>query len=221
MGHALSGTQYTDAEGPSEAGALWAFFSHYTLGSTSRRCAEVKGSGASVSSGESQASAPSGTTPVTSVQQTASPANTLTAYRNEVSIAYLPTSGACFTPVQNTSGCLAYSAVALKAAGATPGGEVTVGGFNFRWPDTSSGQRDSMSPAGQTIPVTAPLGTNTVAILGAAEQGQTTSASYTVVDVHYTSARNGQDTDVQELSIPDWSGLIADAARRLYQRPVQ
>jgi hypothetical protein len=212
MGHALSGTQYTDAAGPSEAGALWAFFSHYTLKSTSRRCAEVKGSQAGASSGDSHASVPSGTTPVTSVQQTAAPANTLKAYRNEVSIAYLPTSGACFTPVQNTSGCLAYSSVALQAAGATPGGEVTVGGFDFQWPDTSSEQPDSVSPAGQTVPVKAPVGTNIVAILGAAEQGQTTSSSYTVVDLHYASARNGRDTDFQEVSFPDWSGLIADAA---------
>jgi poly(3-hydroxybutyrate) depolymerase len=212
MGHALSGTQYTDAEGPSEAGALWAFLSRYTLRSTSRPCAEVGGSRADTSHSESPTEhAPTGPTPASPgarVQQAASPANTLKAYRNEVSIAYLPTSGACFNYLASTPGCLAYSSAALQAAGAAPGTEVSVGGFDFQWPDTSSGQPDSASPAGQTIPVHAPPGTNTVAILGAAEQGQTTSASYTVVDLHYSSGRNGQDTDFQEVLFPNWDGLL-------------
>ena len=183
MGHALSGTQVTDPEGPSEAAAAWAFLSHYTLGSTSRRCAEVSGSDPSV---EPESVSP--TPAVTTVQQTeAQPANTLAAHRNEVSIAYLPTSGACVSHVQNTAGCLAYSSVALQAAGATPGSEVTVGGFKFQWPDTSSGQPDSVSPSGQMIPVDAPLGTNTVAILGAAEQALTTAPAYTVVELRYAT----------------------------------
>jgi hypothetical protein len=147
--------------------------------------------------------------PATTVRQAAAqPANTLAAYRNQVSIAYLPTSGACFNYVAATPGCLAYSSVALQAAGAAPGGEVTVGGFKFQWPDSTSGQPDSVAPAGQTIPITAPLGTNTVAILGASEQGQTTGLSSTVVELHYAGAQDGTETTVQEVSFPNWDGLV-------------
>ena len=85
---------------------------------------------------------------------------------------------------------------------------MTVGGFNFQWPNTASGQPDSVSPAGQTIPVEAPLGTNAVAILGAAEQRQTTGPSATVVELRYAGAQDGTDTTVQELAFPNWDGLI-------------
>jgi poly(hydroxyalkanoate) depolymerase family esterase len=203
---------YTDPKGPSASEASWAFFSHYTLKSTSRRCAQVKGPRTGAGSGDSLTAVPAGTTATTGVQQAAQPVNTLAAYRNQVSIAYLPTSGACFSPVAATPGCVAYSSVALQAAGATPGSEVTVGGFNFQWPNTASGQPDSVSPAGETIPVTAPVGTNALAILGAAQQGGTTGPASTVVDLHYASTRNGPDTDVQEVSFPNWDGLVVDGS---------
>ena len=209
MGHALSGTQYTDSQGPSEAAAAWAFLSHYTLHSTSRRCAQGSGSDPSV---EPESVSPEPAGPASTVQQaSAQPANTLAAYRNQVSIAYLPTSGACVSHVQNTAGCRAYSSVAWQEAGVTPGSEVTVGGFKFQWPDTSSGQPDSVSPAGQTIPVNAPVGTNTVAILGAAEQGLTTAPADTVVELHYAGAHDGSDNSVLETEFPNWDGLIAGA----------
>jgi poly(hydroxyalkanoate) depolymerase family esterase len=208
MGHALSGTQLTDPQGPSEAAAAWAFLSHYTLRSTSRKCAQVSGNDPSVEP-DSFGSTPAGS--ATTVQQTtAQPANTLTAYRNQVSIAYLPTSGACVSHVQNTPGCRAYSSEALQAAGATPGSELAVGGFKFQWPDTSSGRPDSVSPAGQTIPVNASLGTNTVAILGAAEQGLTTAPAFTVVELHYATGTGSGD--VREVTFSNWDGLISGAA---------
>jgi poly(hydroxyalkanoate) depolymerase family esterase len=208
-------SQYTDPKGPSASAASWAFFSHFTLKSTGRPCADVKGSRGGASSGgsvvEGASANPTMTGHATGIQQaTAQPVNTLTAYRNRVSIAYRPTSGACFSSVAATSGCLAYSSVALQAAGATPGNVVTVGGFDFQWPNTLSGQPDSVSPAGQTIPVNAPLGTNTVAILGAAQQGLTSGPSSTVVDLHYaTPDCNGEDADVGEVSFPNWSGLVS------------
>ena len=210
MGHALSGTEYTDSEGPSEAGALWAFLSRYTLRSTSRKCAEVKGPPAGAGGGDSITAVPADTTTATGVQQAAQPVNTLAGYRNQVSIAYLPTSGACVSHVQNTGGCRAYSSVALQEAGVTPGGEVSVGGFKFQWPDTSSGQPDSVSPAGQTIPVNAPLGTNTVAILGAAEQGTTTAVAATVIELHYATGQEDSGT-LFEVIIPNWDGLLSGA----------
>jgi poly(hydroxyalkanoate) depolymerase family esterase len=203
---------YTDPKGPSASAASWAFFSHYTLRSTSRRCAEVRGSPAGASTGDALTAGPAGNAAPAGVQQAAQPVNTLAAYRNQVSIAYLPTSGACFSHVAATPGCLAYSSVALQAAGVTPGSEVTVGGFKFQWPNTASGQADSVSPAGQTIPVTAPPGTNTLAILGAAEQRGNTGPSSTVVDLHYASTRGRQDTDVEELSLPNWDGLVVNGS---------
>ena len=198
-------------QGAERVEASWAFFSHYTLKSTRRRCADVGGSRVAVPRLDAASGSP--TLTATTVQQaTAQPVNTLAAYRNRVSIAYLPTSGACFSPVAATPGCLAYSAVALQAAGATPGGEVTVGGFKFQWPNTASGQPDSVSPAGQTIRVNAPAGTNTLAILGAAEQGGTTGPASTVIDLHYASAHGGTDTDVQEVSFPNWDGLVVNGS---------
>jgi poly(hydroxyalkanoate) depolymerase family esterase len=203
---------YTDPKGPSASEASWQFFAHYTLKSTSRPCAEVKGSRTGAGSGDSLTAVPAGTTATTGVQQAAHPVNTLAAYRNQVSIAYLPTSGACFSPVAATPGCLAYSSVALQAAGATPGSGVTVGGFKFQWPNTTSGQPDSLSPAGKTIAVSAPVGTNTLAILGAAQQGGTTGPASTIVDLHYASTRNGQETDVDEVSFPNWDGLLVNGS---------
>ena len=202
-------SQYTDPKGPSASEASWAFFSHYTLRSTSRRCADVGGSGASVPSVDPAPASPATAAHTTTVKQAAAqPPNTLEVYRNQVSIAYLPTSGACFNYVAATPGCLAYSSVALQADGAIPGSEVTVGGFKFQWPNTMSGRSDSVAPAGQTIPVTAPLGTNTVAILGASEQGQTTGGSSTVVELHYAGAQDGTETTVEEVSFPNWDGLV-------------
>ena len=48
--------------------------------------------------------------------------------------------------------------------------------------------------------------------LGAAQQGGTTGLASTVVDLHYASTRNGQDTDVQEVSFPNWDGLVVDGS---------
>jgi poly(hydroxyalkanoate) depolymerase family esterase len=207
---------YTDPKGPSASEASWAFFSHYTLKSTSGSCGEVGGSTAGASSSDPTVEAASTSQPTagpaTDVQQAAQPVNTLAAYRNQVSIAYLPSSGACFSYVAATPGCLAYSSFALQAAGVTSGGEVTVGGFKFQWPDTTSGQPDSVSPAGQTIPLNAPTGSNAIAILGAAEQGETTGPSSTVIDLHYASAQGRTDTNVQEVSFPNWDGLVVDGS---------
>ncbi len=203
---------YTDPKGPSASEASWAFFSHYTLTSTNRRCAQVKAPRTGTGSGDSLRAVSAATAAASPVQQAAQPANTLAAHRNQISIAYLPASGACFSPVAATPGCLAYSSVALQAAGATPGNEVTVGGFKFQWPNTSSGQPDSVSPAGQTVPVNAPAGSNAIAILGAAEQGESTGPSSTVVDLHYASPPGRTDSDVEEVSFPNWDGVVNNAS---------
>ena len=193
---------YTDPKGPSASEASWAFFSHYTLRSSSRRCATVNGAPPHTVGNVAPAPASGGGTHVVK-QASAQPANAVERYLNQVSVAAVPTSGACFEPVVETPGCLAYSSVALQSAGATSGNEVNVGGFSFQWPVPASGN-DSVSPAGQTIPVSAPSGTNTVAILGASEQGQTTGESSTIVDLHYA----GGATDVTEVSFPNWDGLV-------------
>jgi hypothetical protein len=143
------------------------------------------------------------------VRETTHPDNTLTRYRNEVSIAYSPTSRACVSQLQNTGACRAYSSIALRAAGVTPGGEVTVGGFTFQWPNTSSGQPDSVSPARQSIAVRAPLGTNVVAILGATDARLTTASEATVVELRY-AGRHASVGSVETV-FPDWDGLIAGA----------
>jgi hypothetical protein len=69
-----------------------------------------------------------------------------------------------------------------------------------------------VSPAGQTIPLNAPTGSNAIAILGAAEQGETTGPSSTVIDLHYASAHGRTDTNVQEVSFPNWDGLVVDGS---------
>jgi hypothetical protein len=131
----------------------------------------------------------------------AAPVNGLAGVFNKVSITYLPTSGACFDNVQGAGQCLSYSAVALQLAGATPGADVKVGGIDFAWPNTSSGQNDSMTPNGQTIKVSPPAGTNTLALLGASHNGPVS----TEVDLTYsTPDSSGSYTSAEFVNAPDW-----------------
>jgi hypothetical protein len=136
--------------------------------------------------------------------------NGLAGVRNQVSISYGPGSGGCFHLVATENGqpvCMAYSSTALQAEGVTPGSTVKVGGINFAWPNTSAGQPDSMSPTGQTIPVDPPLGTNTLALLGACHNGP----FQVEVDLTYSTAdADGNTTDVEFVTVPDWWGTVAN-----------
>jgi len=64
-----------------------------------------------------------------------------------------------------------YSAQALRAAGLMPGGQLTVGGVRFQWPNDSHGASDNVIARGQTIGLTTPAAGNTLAFLGAASNG--------------------------------------------------
>ncbi|HEX7737375.1 MAG TPA: hypothetical protein VF458_21185, partial [Ktedonobacteraceae bacterium] len=68
-------------------------------------------------------------------------------------------------------GCCSYSSQALQATGVTPGGTVTFNGVPFIWPDVPAGQLDNYLALGQTIAVPAGSNENTVAFLGAANNG--------------------------------------------------
>jgi hypothetical protein len=157
---------------------------------------------------------------VSAQQAFAAPVNSLVGHRNQISISYDPTSNACVAPgfsrfgapTPNEPDCFSYSGIALQAAGATPGSDVKVGGFDFQWPNTTSGQPDSLSPDGQTVPVNAPLGTDTLALLDAS--GNTAQSSE--IDLNYTTPDcNGQTTDQQSASFPDWWGPVQAAANEL------
>jgi hypothetical protein len=44
-----------------------------------------------------------------------------------------------------------FSAQALAAAGAQPGGAVTAGGLTFTWPNAAAGQADNVAAGGQAF----------------------------------------------------------------------
>lgn len=128
--------------------------------------------------------------------------NGLVKARNATSITYDPSSNAVFDP--GLSG-FSYSAVALVAAGATAGGTVRVSDIDYQWPNTTSGQFDSVALRGQTIPVTAPAGATEVGMLGASY-----GAPATVPMVfNYVSCKPGskkvvKTTGTGSVTIPDW-----------------
>ena len=144
----------------------------------------------------------------------AAPTNGLIKARNATSITYDPASNATFdSAVPGYS----FSAVALMAAGAKAGGTVRVSDLDYQWPNTTSGQRDSVALTGQTITVNAPAGATEIGMLGASH-----GAAVTVPMVfHYVSCNprtkklvktNGTAT----VTIPDWwqiSGTIPANAK--------
>ncbi|WP_037856084.1 GH92 family glycosyl hydrolase [Streptomyces sp. NRRL S-340] len=88
-----------------------------------------------------------------------------------------------------------YSRQALAAAGLTPGGQGTVDGLAFTWPDSPSGRPDNVSAAGQTITLPAPA--TALSFVGSAVNGnQQTKATVTYTD---------GTTATTDLSFTDWT----------------
>ena len=88
-----------------------------------------------------------------------------------------------------------YSRQALAAAGLTPGGQGTVDGLAFTWPDSPSARPDNASATGQTIRLDAPA--STLSFIGSAVNGnQQTRATVTYTD---------GTTDAVDLSFTDWT----------------
>ncbi|WP_445527343.1 GH92 family glycosyl hydrolase [Streptomyces cyslabdanicus] len=88
-----------------------------------------------------------------------------------------------------------YSRQALAAAGLTPGGQGTVDGLAFTWPDSPSGRPDNASAAGQSIELATPAAR--LSFVGSAVNGnQQTKATVT-----YTDGTTG----TVDLSFTDWT----------------
>ncbi|MFC8730882.1 GH92 family glycosyl hydrolase [Luteimicrobium sp. NPDC057192] len=93
-----------------------------------------------------------------------------------------------------------YSAPALAAAGATPGGTVSANGFDFVWPDVAPGSPDNVVAGGgdQVLDLSATSqGATKLSFLGSASEGQ---ASGTVT-LTYTDGTTQQAT----LGFSDWT----------------
>ncbi|KAA9155805.1 glycoside hydrolase family 92 protein [Amycolatopsis acidicola] len=97
-----------------------------------------------------------------------------------------------------------YSSDALAAAGATPGGTVTVDGLSYTWPNYPAGDPDNVLAQGQTVNVS---GSGRLAFLGAAANG---NASGTVT-ITYTDG----STSTAQLGFSDWT-LGAGAQQLAY-----
>ncbi|WP_410642118.1 GH92 family glycosyl hydrolase [Amycolatopsis sp. lyj-346] len=87
-----------------------------------------------------------------------------------------------------------YSADALAAAGAAPGGTVTTDGLKFTWPSFPAGDPDNAIAAGQTVNVS---GSGRLALLGSASNG---NASGTLT-VTYTDGSQSTAT----IGFSDWT----------------
>jgi predicted alpha-1,2-mannosidase len=90
-----------------------------------------------------------------------------------------------------------YSAAALAADGLNPGQNATVNGVTFTWPLPTDGFPDNTVPAGQTVTVNAPKGTQTLAFLGAATDGPLTAP----ITLHYSDG----STSTYWLGLSDWT----------------
>ena len=90
-----------------------------------------------------------------------------------------------------------YSAQALAAAGAQPGGTVSVDGIAYQWPSAASCQPDNILAAGQKILVHAPAGATTLGLLGSSGNG---SASGTLT-VAYTDGTS----QTSQVYFGDWA----------------
>ena len=72
-----------------------------------------------------------------------------------------------------------YSAQALAAGGAKPGGTVTAGGIAYTWPNEASGQLDNVAVSGQTITYPSAV-KKTLGLLGSATNAGSGGAQGTV-----------------------------------------
>ncbi|MGW4755625.1 GH92 family glycosyl hydrolase [Streptomyces chartreusis] len=88
-----------------------------------------------------------------------------------------------------------YSRQALAEAGLAPGGQGTVGGLAFTWPDSPSGRPDNVSAAGQTIELASPA--SRLSFLGSGVNGNQQSRA----TVTYTDG----GTDTIDLAFTDWT----------------
>ncbi|MFF1725202.1 GH92 family glycosyl hydrolase [Streptomyces sviceus] len=88
-----------------------------------------------------------------------------------------------------------YSRQALEAAGVTPGGQGTVGGLSFTWPNSPSGRPDNATAAGQTVQLQQPAGQ--LSFIGSAVNGNQQNQA----TVTYTDGSTG----TVELSFTDWT----------------
>ncbi|HWG62714.1 MAG TPA: glycoside hydrolase family 3 C-terminal domain-containing protein [Streptosporangiaceae bacterium] len=91
-------------------------------------------------------------------------------------------------------GGYSYSAQALAAAGITPGGTVSGGGFSFTWPSPAPGDPNNVTTTGQVVDLTA--SGSQLAFLGAGTFGTQTGN----VTVTYTDGSTSTGT----ITMPDW-----------------
>ncbi|UXY30586.1 GH92 family glycosyl hydrolase [Streptomyces sp. HUAS TT20] len=88
-----------------------------------------------------------------------------------------------------------YSRQALAAAGLTPGGQSTVDGLTFTWPNSPTGRPDNATAAGQTVELPAPAAK--LSFIGSGVNGnQQTKATVTYTD---------GTTEAVDLSFTDWT----------------
>ena len=85
-----------------------------------------------------------------------------------------------------------FSAQALAAAGATPGGTVTHDGVALTWPDVPAGAPDNISAGGQTVQL---HGAGRIAVLGSSA-----GTGYGTATVTYTDGSTSQ----AQLGLPTW-----------------
>jgi predicted alpha-1,2-mannosidase len=93
-----------------------------------------------------------------------------------------------------------YSAQALAAAGATPGGTVTVGSVKYTWPPAAAAPLDDFIVGGQVITFAEAAAKTTISFLGCATNAQPTGATASVL---VTYADGG--TQQVNLVLSDWT----------------
>jgi hypothetical protein len=104
-----------------------------------------------------------------------------------------------------------YSAAALAADGFNPGQNTTVNGVTFAWPLPANGFPDNTVPDGQTLTVNAPSRTQTLAFLGAANNGPVSAP----LSLHYSDG----STSTYWLGLSDWT-LNAGSSKPSYGNQV-
>jgi hypothetical protein len=87
-----------------------------------------------------------------------------------------------------------FSAQALAAAGATPGGTVTAGGANFTWPNVAAGQNDNAVASGTAFGMSGSGGT--LSFLLTSAYGPSTGTGQVI----YSDGTSDSFT----LTVPDW-----------------
>jgi hypothetical protein len=93
-----------------------------------------------------------------------------------------------------------YSAQALAAAGATPGGTVSADGIDYTWPDVPVATPDNIEAAGQTISLKAPPGATRIGLLGSASTATSAGAGGTAT-VTYSDGTTSQFSAM----LSDWA----------------